>query len=87
MNFTSPEGKDIFYKLIIEADVIVTNLRLCEIEKFKVDYQTLRKINPCLIYGALIVYGKNDPDKDMRAYDTTSFRYRSPTWMASPGST
>jgi len=88
LNFASPEGKEIFYKLIKEADVFVTNLRLYEIEKFKVDYQTLRKINPRLIYGALTAYGKKGPDKDMPAYDTTSYWARSglPYVLTNPGS-
>jgi len=67
LNIGTDAGREIFYKLIKDADVFVTNLRLYEIEKFKVSYETLKKINPRLIYGALTGFGKKGPDKDMPA--------------------
>ncbi len=87
LNLADEEGRRVLYDLIKDADVFVTNLRQYEIKKFKVDYETLKRINPRLIYGALTGFGKKGPDKDMPAYDTTSYWARSglPYVLTAPG--
>jgi len=70
-------GQTIIYKLIKTADVFITNLRMYEREKFRLEYSTLSEINPRLIYASLTGYGKKGPDRDNPAYDATSYRARS----------
>jgi crotonobetainyl-CoA:carnitine CoA-transferase CaiB-like acyl-CoA transferase len=81
------EGRGVMYRLVEQADVFLTNFRLWEIERFKVEYETLRKINPRIIYGALTAFGKNGPDRNLPAYDTTSYWARSglPYALTPPG--
>ena len=76
LDLSQRDGQKILYKLVERADVIVTNLRLWEREKFRVDYDILRQINPRLIYGSITGYGKKGPDKDAPAYDTTAAWFR-----------
>ena len=66
-------GQQIIYKMVEQADVFVTNLRPFEKERYNLQYDTLHKINPRLIYGSLTGYGKKGPGKDDPAYDTTAY--------------
>lgn len=87
LDLSREEGQQIMYRLVKGADVFVTNLRLWEIEKFKVGYEILGKINPRLIYGSLTAFGKKGPDRNLPAYDTTSYWARSglPHALTPPG--
>ncbi|MHA1444789.1 MAG: CaiB/BaiF CoA transferase family protein, partial [Candidatus Hodarchaeales archaeon] len=58
INLKSPEGLDIFYKLVKTCDVIILSFRNPSIEKLKIDFSTLSKINPKLIYCHLTGYGR-----------------------------
>ncbi len=63
--------------MIEKADVFVTNLRPFEKKRYRLEYGTLSQINPKLIYGSLTGYGKEGPDRDAPAYDTTAYWARS----------
>jgi crotonobetainyl-CoA:carnitine CoA-transferase CaiB-like acyl-CoA transferase len=52
INLQIDEGKEILYRLIEKADVFVHNFRQGVPERLKVDYNTLKKYNPRLIYAA-----------------------------------
>jgi crotonobetainyl-CoA:carnitine CoA-transferase CaiB-like acyl-CoA transferase len=77
LDLGSPAGKEIIYKLLKTADVFTTNLRLWEREKFGVEYTTLKKINPRIIYASVTGLGKEGPEKNLPAYDQTVHWYRS----------
>jgi len=79
LDLTKAEGKEVMYKMVKGADVFLTNLRLYEREKFDLEYETLRELNPKIIYCSLTGHGKNGPDKNLPAYDTTAAWYRSGT--------
>jgi crotonobetainyl-CoA:carnitine CoA-transferase CaiB-like acyl-CoA transferase len=70
-------GREIIYKLVEDADVFVTNLRLSERDKLGVRYEDLKKINNRLIYGSVTGHGMKGPQNDMPAYDTTVYWARS----------
>ena len=73
LNLKTQEGQEIMRRLILSADVFVHNFRTKAIERLGLDYETLHKINPRLIWGGLNGYGMSGPDKDLPGYDTTSF--------------
>ena len=58
INLKSPEGLDIFYKLVKTCDVIIISFRNPSIEKLRIDFSTLTKINPKLIYCHLTGYNR-----------------------------
>ena len=70
-------GRNIIYRMVEKADVFLTNLRLSEREKFKMEYKILNALNPRLIYGSVTGHGLEGPDRDVPAYDTTVFWARS----------
>lgn len=71
------KGKDILYKMIETADVFTTNFDPSAIEKQRIDYDTLKKINPRLIYCQANGYGSQGPDKYKPGFDYAAWWARS----------
>ncbi|MEQ8675409.1 MAG: CaiB/BaiF CoA-transferase family protein [Aggregatilineales bacterium] len=73
LNITAPEGRDIIYKLIEDSDVFLTNLATTQsLQKYGIDYETLREINPRLIYASISGYGRTGPRAGQPGYDLVS---------------
>lgn len=51
----------------------MTNTRQKALVKSKLDYQTMKEINPKIIYGHLLGYGEKGPAKDTPAFDYTAY--------------
>jgi len=62
-------GKDIFRKLVAQADVVVDQFRPGVMKKMGLDYEALKKINPGIIYCAITGYGLTGPMKDAAGHD------------------
>ncbi|WP_457558365.1 CaiB/BaiF CoA transferase family protein [Candidatus Harpocratesius sp.] len=58
LNLKNPSSLEIFYKLVSKADVIIESFRPGKTVDLKIDYSTLRKINPSIIYCSLTGYGQ-----------------------------
>jgi CoA:oxalate CoA-transferase len=69
LNTKTPEGKEIFQKLVATADVLVENFRPGVMARLGLGYETLREINPRLIYCAISGFGQTGPDALKPAYD------------------
>ncbi|MFC1952535.1 CaiB/BaiF CoA transferase family protein [Chloroflexota bacterium] len=65
-------GREILYKLVKEADVFTTNNEEKALNNLKADYDTLKQVNPKIIYAFLNAYGTKGPDKDGPGYDRVS---------------
>ena len=63
------EGLAVFYDLVRRCDVVYDNFRLGRLERLRIDYQTLRKINPAIISCSVTGYGSTGPYSDRPAYD------------------
>jgi crotonobetainyl-CoA:carnitine CoA-transferase CaiB-like acyl-CoA transferase len=61
LNLKKPEAKDIFYKMVKDADVVVENWRPDVKERLGVDYETLKKINPRIILASISGFGQSGP--------------------------
>jgi crotonobetainyl-CoA:carnitine CoA-transferase CaiB-like acyl-CoA transferase len=62
-------GKELLYKLVAKSDVFCTNYSLPAIKILGLDYATLTKHNPKLVYGLATGYGSIGPDSEKRAFD------------------
>ena len=62
LNLKSAEGHAIFMKLAAKADVIVENYRSDVKHRLKVDYDTVAKVNPRIVYGSISGFGQSGPD-------------------------
>ncbi len=69
LNLKHARGKEVFYRLIRDADVMIENFRPGVTKKLGVDYDTLKTINPSLIYCAVSGFGQNGPLSQRHAYD------------------
>ena len=61
LNLKADEGKEIFKKLVKEADVVVENFRVGTMEKLGLGYEVLKEINPRLIYASINGFGLEGP--------------------------
>ena len=69
LDLTQADGRKIAYDLVSKTDVFFTNVRSSTIEKMNMDYATLSKINPKLIYARVNAYGTRGPDADRGGFD------------------
>jgi crotonobetainyl-CoA:carnitine CoA-transferase CaiB-like acyl-CoA transferase len=72
IDMKTPEGQKIIHQLVAKADVFVTSFRPGVPERLKVDYQTLRKINPRLVYVHATGYGTTGPYSHRPTYAGTA---------------
>ena len=63
------QGREVLLRMVREADVITENFRKGTMEKLGLDYETLRRENPGLIYCAVSGYGKTGPYADKGGFD------------------
>jgi crotonobetainyl-CoA:carnitine CoA-transferase CaiB-like acyl-CoA transferase len=61
LNLKTPEGKKIFFQLAEKADVIVENFRSEVKFRLGVDYESVKKINPRIVYGSISGFGQTGP--------------------------
>ncbi|NLO98389.1 MAG: CoA transferase [Peptococcaceae bacterium] len=77
LNLKTPEGMDILFKLLADADVFLTNWRPQALKKLGLDYESLKEKFPKLVYGSFTGYGETGPDCNLPGYDFTAFWARS----------
>lgn len=63
------EGREVFYRLACEADVVLENFRPGTVEKLGVDYEAISRLNPKIIYCSVSGFGQKGPYKDRPAMD------------------
>lgn len=69
LDLKKPEAKEIVYKLIEKSDVFVQNYRKGVAARLGLDYATLSKYNPKLIYASATGYGPQGPDSEEPSFD------------------
>ena len=83
LNLKSQEGRDIFYRLVENADVVTQNFRKGVVEKLCVDYETVRKINPRIVYGSANGLGPKGPDAHLGVMDILGSARSGHMWLMS----
>jgi formyl-CoA transferase len=61
LNLKAAEGREVFFKLIASADVVVENYRPDVKTRLGIDYQACRKVNPRIVYGSISGFGQDGP--------------------------
>ena len=72
LNLKSPKGKQIFKDLVKKADVVLENYRPGTMEKLGLGYETLKEVNPAIIYAAVSGFGQYGPYTKRPGYDIIS---------------
>ncbi|MBV6306119.1 CoA transferase [Candidimonas humi] len=71
IDLQKPEGQEVARDLCLKADVVLENFRPNVLKKFGLDYETLSKESPKLIYASISGFGPDGPDADLGAFDLT----------------
>jgi formyl-CoA transferase len=69
LDLKSPEGMEIFHKLVRGADVVVENYRPDVKTRLGIDYPALKGINPRLVYASISGFGQSGPYRDRPGFD------------------
>ena len=77
LNLKSDEGKAVLYKLLESADVFVSSYRTGALKRLGLDYDSLSKKFPHLIWAQINGFGDFGPAKDNAGFDTVAFWARS----------
>ncbi len=68
-DFKNPEDLAAIRKLVAKADIVIQNFRPGVIERLGLDYETVSKINPGIVYASITGYGGDGPWRDLPGQD------------------
>jgi crotonobetainyl-CoA:carnitine CoA-transferase CaiB-like acyl-CoA transferase len=68
-DFRTPEGQALVRRLVADADVVIENFKVGGLAKYGLDYESLRKVNPRLIYCSITGFGQDGPYAHRAGYD------------------
>ena len=69
LDLTKAQAREVVYRLVPDMDVVLINARPDVAGKLGIDYETLSKINPCLIYCDNTAFGRKGPHSHRPGYD------------------
>jgi crotonobetainyl-CoA:carnitine CoA-transferase CaiB-like acyl-CoA transferase len=69
VDLRTEEGQETVRRLAASADVLIENFKLGGLVKYGLDYESLRKINPKLVYCSITGFGQNGPYANLAGYD------------------
>ncbi len=69
LNLKAEAGRDIFLRLARDVDVIVENYRPGVKHRLGIDYDTVREVNPRIVYGSISGFGQSGPYRDRPGVD------------------
>lgn len=78
----NPDDIDKLKKILAKADVMMHNFRPGVMERLGLDYETVKSINPSIIYGEINGYGNEGPWKDLPGQDLLLQAVSGLTWLS-----
>lgn len=69
VDFRTPEGQATVRRLVADADVVIENFKVGGLAKYELDYESLRAVNPRLIYCSITGFGQTGPYAHRAGYD------------------
>ncbi|MCC6195402.1 MAG: CoA transferase [Burkholderiales bacterium] len=69
IDFTKPEGRDLVRGLARDADVLVENFKVDGLARYGLDYASVAKHNPRLVYASITGFGQSGPYRERAGYD------------------
>jgi crotonobetainyl-CoA:carnitine CoA-transferase CaiB-like acyl-CoA transferase len=70
LDLKTPKGRDVLLDLCKTADVFVENYRRGVPERLGIDYESIRKVNPRIVYCSISGFGDGGPRREQAAYDS-----------------
>jgi len=68
-DFTTDEGRSLVRQLAASADVVIENFKVGGLAKYGLDYESLKAVNPRLIYVSITGFGQDGPYANRAGYD------------------
>ena len=68
-DFRTAEGQELVRKLVADADVVIENFKVGGLAKYGLDWESLRKVNPRLVYCSITGFGQDGPYAHRAGYD------------------
>lgn len=69
IDFSTPEGAETVRRLVATSDVLIENFKLGGLKKYGLDYDSLKTINPRLVYCSITGFGQDGPYAPRAGYD------------------
>lgn len=69
LNLKEDQGRDVFYDLVRQSDVVISNFGVGVPERLGIDYDTLKSINPRIITCTITGFGSDGPNPKRPAFD------------------
>jgi len=69
LNLKTEPGREIFYRLVGDADVLIEGFRPGVTLRLGVDFESMQRINPGLIYCSITGYGQSGPERNRAGHD------------------
>lgn len=85
LNLKTREGREVFYRLVEDADVVFEQFRPGVVDRLGVDYDTVREYNPGLVYCSLSGFGQAGPYEQRVGHDLNYIGYAGLLDMTRPG--
>ena len=70
LNLRHAEGKEVFLRMVEEADVVIENYRPGVMDRLELGYERLSQLNPRLIYCGISAFGQTGPYREKPGFDT-----------------
>lgn len=69
VDISTPEGQEIIRQLVQQSDVLIENYKVGQLKKYGLDYESLSKIKPNLVYCSITGFGQTGPYAHRPGYD------------------
>ena len=82
LDLRKEEGKDVFLKLVAKSDLILENFRTGTMDKWGLDYETLKKANPEIIVVRVTGFGQTGPNAHLAGFGTPCTAFSGYTYIS-----
>ena len=69
LDVSKPEGRELAVELAKRSQIFIENFKVGDLKRYGLDYESLRKVNPSLVYCSITGYGQTGPDAPKPGYD------------------
>lgn len=81
LDLKSDTGRDVFLKLVEKSDMIMENFRPGTLDRWGLDYETLKKANPGIVVVHVSGYGQSGPLRDLAGFGTPATAFSGVTYL------
>jgi len=81
LDLRKEKGKELFLSLVAKSDVVIENFRTGTMDKWGLDYETLKKVNPKIIMCHVTGYGQTGPNAKMAGFGTPATAFSGMTYI------